>query len=139
MAYEIPDSMQELVYFSRRKFSEVKGSAIAWTSKLLCPDCKKALMGKPVDGKTKKIKVRATEYVCPSCQYTEEKSLHETKLNTQIIYQCPFCQSEGECTVPFARRAWYGKKAIVFQCDKCKEKLGITKKLSTPPELKAKT
>jgi hypothetical protein len=138
MAYEIPDSMEELVYFSRRKMAEDRGPVIAWVPKMQCPKCKKALMGKPVDAKTGKIQVRAKEYVCPECKYTEEKKEHEEKLSAMIIYECPFCSNKGETTTPFARKSWYGKKAVVFQCAKCKEKLGITKKLAMPTDFIAK-
>ena len=41
MALEIPDSMDSLVYFSRRKFTVDKGTAIAWVQKMQCPKCKK--------------------------------------------------------------------------------------------------
>jgi len=95
-------------------------------------------MGKPVDPKTKKIKVRAAEYVCESCGVVEEKQAHEKKLSVMIIYECPFCKHKGETTVPFARKSWYGKKAVVFSCAGCSEKLGVTKKLSTPPDFVAK-
>jgi hypothetical protein len=138
MAYEIPDSMDDLVYFSRRNIAESKGKTIAWVPKVKCDKCKKGLMGKPVDQKTGKIKVRAAEYVCSSCGNTEEKKEHETKLNAMIIYECPFCNNKGEATVPFARKSWYGKKAIVFQCAKCKEKLGLVKKLGVPADFLAK-
>ncbi|HIH23949.1 TPA: hypothetical protein HA251_02845 [Candidatus Woesearchaeota archaeon] len=138
MAYDIPDSMDELVYFSRRKLYEDKGLVIAWTKKLPCPKCKKGLMAKPVDEKTGRAKVRALEYICPQCKFSEEKKAHETKLSAMIIYNCPFCDAKGECTVPFARKSWYGKKAIVFVCAKCGEKLGITKKLSTPKDFEAR-
>jgi predicted RNA-binding Zn-ribbon protein involved in translation (DUF1610 family) len=130
--------MDELVYFSRRKIAEDKGPVIAWARKMKCPKCKKGLMAKPVDPKTKKVQIRAKEYRCPNCGYTEEKKEHEAKLSAEIIYECPFCGNKGEVTAPFARKSWYGKKAVVFQCAKCKEKLGLTKKLATPPDFIAK-
>jgi hypothetical protein len=138
MAYDIPDSMETLAYFSRRKIAEDKGLVIAWVPKLQCPKCKKALMQKPLDAKTNRPKVRALEYVCPKCNYSEEKKAHEEKLSAMIIYECPFCNNKGELTTAFARKSWYGKKAIVFQCEKCKEKLGVTKKLSAAPDFIAK-
>jgi hypothetical protein len=138
MAYDIPDSMDHLVYFSRRKIAETSGPVIAWVPKLPCAKCKKGLMGKPLDEKTGRPKVRASEYVCQSCKYSEEKKAHEAKLSALLIYECPFCKKKGETTVPFARKSWYGKKAIVFACAGCNEKLGITKKLSTPPDFIAK-
>lgn len=138
MAYEIPDSMDDLVYFSRRNIAETKGKTIAWVPKDNCEKCKKGLMSKPVDEKTGKIRVRALEYKCNNCGNIEDKKEHESKLNAMIIYECPFCNNKGETTVPFARKSWYGKKAIVFQCAKCKEKLGLVKKLGIPPDFMAK-
>lgn len=130
--------MDELVYFSRRTLADDKGKAIAWVRKMQCPKCKKGLMGKPVE--KGKIKVRATEYVCPSCKYSESKKDHEVNLSAEIIYDCPFpaCKKHGEATVPFARKSFYGKKAVVFICAGCNEKLGITKKLSATPDFLAK-
>ncbi len=130
--------MGDLVYFSRRTLAEEKGKAIAWTNKAKCPKCKKALMGKPVE--KGKIKIRATQYVCPGCGYAEPKAAHEAALKTDIIYDCPFpkCQHHAETTVPFARKSFYGKKAIVFVCAGCGEKLGITKKLASPADFIAK-
>lgn len=138
MPLKIPDSMDELVYFSRRTLADDKGKAFAWVRKAKCPKCKKGLMGKPVE--KGKVKVRASEYVCPACKYSEEKKAHEANLVADIIYDCPFpkCQKHGETTVPFARKAFYGKKAIVFACASCGEKLGITKKLSSAPDFVAK-
>lgn len=138
VALKLPDSMESLVYFSRRTLAENKGKAIAWTPKATCAKCKKGLMGKPVE--KGKIKVRASEYVCPKCGFTEPKAAHEATLKTNIIYDCPFpaCGKHGETIVPFARKSFYGKKAIVFSCAACGEKLGITKKLSTAPDFIAK-
>ena len=59
-------------------------------------------------------------------------------MSAKIIYECPFCKHKDETTTPFARKSWYGKKAIAFVCNGCKEKLGITKKLSTPPDFVAR-
>lgn len=134
----IPDSMDDLVYFSRRSLTEKKGKVIAWARKQQCPKCKKALMGKPADPKTGKIMIRAKEYVCPSCGNAEEKKEHEAKIKAEIVYECPFCANKGETTAPFARKTWYGKKAIVFPCGKCGEKLGVTKKMAVPPDFQAK-
>jgi|GEM_PF-245415 len=138
MAYNIPESMDDLVYFTRRKITGDKGPIIAWVPKLPCEKCKKGLMGKPRDEKTGRAKVRALEYICSSCGMSEEKKAHETKLSALIIYECPFCKKKGEITTAFARKSWYGKKAIVFACAGCGEKLGVTKKLSTPNDFVAK-
>ena len=126
MALKQPSSMDECIYFTRRTLMGA-GKAMAWAIKQPCPKCKKAMMGKPVDGG--KVKIRAKEYVCPACSYTAEKLEYEATLTCDIIYTCPKCKHEGEASVPYKRKAWQGVKAIVFECGKCKEKLGITKKL----------
>jgi superfamily II helicase len=138
MAFEIPESTDGLVYFTRRKFADDKGHVIAWVGKARCGKCKKGMMGKPHDPKTKKVLMRAKEYVCDACGNAELKAAHEATLSVSIIYTCPFCAHKDEQTVPFARKSWYGKKAICFACAKCKEKLGITKRLSTPADFVAK-
>lgn len=138
MAKELPDSMDELVYFSRRKFTPEKGKATAWVRRKQCPSCEKGLMSKPIDEKTGKFKVRAKEYVCPECGHAEEKGEHEKTLTAEITYTCPFCGHEDEAQASFARKSFYGKKAIVFNCAECKEKLGVTKKLTMPPQFLAK-
>ncbi len=123
-----PESMDELVYFTQRNLGD-KGRAKAWVYRGACPKCKKGLMGKPVDEKTGKIKVRAKEYVCPECGYTVEKKAYEDTLTCEIKYTCPECGNEGEAEAPYKRKTFQGVKAIVFQCGKCKAKLGITKKM----------
>ncbi len=139
MAKKIPDSMELLVYFTRRKFPGSKGgSVIAWAQRLQCPACKKGLMSKPIDEKKGTFKTRAAEYVCPKCGHSEAKREHEEKLTAQILYTCPFCAKEGEADAPFARKPFYGKKAIVFACAGCGERLGVTKKLSMPEPFLAK-
>ena len=129
---EMPDSMDECVYFTRRKFSVDKGKAVCWVRRQECPACKKGMMSKPIDEKKGTFKVRAKEYVCQECGHTEDKKEHEEKLDAEIMYTCPFCDHKGEVVTPFQRRTWYGVKAIVFACDECGEKLGITKKMKTP-------
>jgi len=126
-----PDSMEELVYFTRRVI-EPKGKVVAWVFREKCPKCKKALMGKPQeDGK---IKIRAKEYVCSECGYKEGKYEYENKLTCNIKYTCPYCLFEGEIQVPFKRRTYQGVPAIVFECSKCKGKIAITKKMKDPKE-----
>ncbi len=138
MAFEIPDSMDECVYFTRRKFLPDKGKAIAWVRRQRCEKCDKGTMSKPVNEKTGKFKVRSKEYACSECGATEDKIEHEAKLKAEIIYQCPFCGFEGEIETDFTRKSFYGKKAIVFNCKKCGEKLGITKKMNIPPKFSLK-
>lgn len=130
-----PESMEQLVYFTQRTLG-AKGNARAWVYKGNCPKCNKGLMGKPVDEKTGKVKVRSKEYLCPECGYRVEKKAYEESLQCEIKYTCPDCGNEGETSVPFKRRTWQGMKAVLFQCDKCKAKLGITKKLKEKGEPK---
>ncbi len=127
MALKFPNSMNECVYFTRRK--DDKSSIIAWVYKKSCPKCKKGQMAKPRDEKTGKPKIRATEYVCPACCYTEEKKGHEESLVLNIQYKCPYCGHEGEATVPYVRKKFEGIPAYVFECSNCHKKIGITKKM----------
>lgn len=133
-----PESMDDLVYFTRRKLGD-KGSAIAWVYRGDCPACGKDKMGKPRDPKTGRPKIRATEYICPSCENVIEKQEYEDSLECELQYTCPKCENKGELATPFKRKSFpivdpdTGKKkaakAIVFHCESCSEKLGITKKL----------
>ena len=70
MALEIPESMDSCLYFTNRSL-DPEGQILAWVYKKECPKCKAAKMGKPVV--KGKVKIRAKEYVCPKCDYTEEK------------------------------------------------------------------
>lgn len=86
-------------------------------------------MGKPKDPKTGSTKIRAKEYVCPECNHTVEKTEYEDTLTASIAYTCPHCKHQGETTTPFKRKSFEGVKAIVFLCEKCKQKIPITKKM----------
>ena len=118
--------MDECLYFSNRYIGE-KGHAVAWVYRKLCPKCKKAKMGKPVE--KGKVKMRASEYVCPQCEYTEEKVLHEESLTLEAQYTCPECGKKGEGTTPYKRKAYQGILSYVIECQHCKGKIPITKKL----------
>jgi len=131
-----PESMDDLVYFTRRKL-DPKGSIIAWADKIECPKCHKAKMGKPIE--KGKVKIRATKYVCPACGYAEEKKEHEEKLSVCIDYECPNCSNKGITQTPYKRKTWKGVPAFVFECEKCHEKIGITKKMKAPKEKKKNT
>ncbi len=133
MTLQMPETPDECLYFTRRTLGE-EGSAIAWTYKVDCPECGKAKMGKPVDPKTGKVKIRSKEYVCPECGHTEEKVAHEEKCMVEVIYVCPHCGNEGEATTPMKRKNFTlenGKKAkaYIFECGKCGKGIGITKKM----------
>lgn len=129
MALKEPESMDECIYFTRRKLEDNKGSIMAWVFKKECPKCGKALMGKPRGGEGK-VKIRAKEYECPECGYAVSKEEYEPTLECSIKYECQSCGNKGEAAVPFVRKSFKGVKAIVFQCGKCGEKIGITKKMA---------
>ncbi|MDO8741214.1 MAG: hypothetical protein Q7J54_06610 [Candidatus Woesearchaeota archaeon] len=136
MALQEPESMDELVYFTRRNIGE--GNAVAWVYRKICPKCKKERMGKPKDKKGK-VMIRAKEFVCYACGYTEPEEIFEESLVCSIKYTCPKCRFEGEIEVPFKRKKIQiineetGKKkaaeSIRFQCGKCKADIDVTKKL----------
>lgn len=123
---KIPDSMEEVVYWTSRKVDE--GHVKAWAFKEMCPECHKALMSKPT-GKDGKVKIRATYYECSECGHTIDKKPYEDSLTCSIIYTCPYCKHKGEAQVPFKRKNFKGVKSIVFECDSCKEKIPVTKKM----------
>lgn len=130
MALRQPESMDEIVYFTRRSLEEGKNGKIqAWTFKEKCVKCNKCIMGKPVDKKTGKVQIRAKEYICPECNYTVPKEEYEDSLTCSISYTCPYCGNTDETTIPFKRKNFQGVKSLVFECGKCKQKIPITKKM----------
>lgn len=125
MPLKMPNSMEECLYFTNRSLD--KGSIIAWVYKKVCPKCKKAKMGKPVE--KGKIKMRATEYVCPNCGYSEEKKAHEESLMLEAQYACPKCGREGESTAEYKHKSFQGIPAFIITCQHCSEKIALTKKM----------
>ena len=134
MAITIPEDMEDLFYFSRRTMCS--GKAMAWVYRPECPACHKAKMGKPVDKKTGKPKIRAKEYVCPGCNYTVPKEEFEETCEMEVQYTCPDCGKEGEATTLYKLKSFEGVKAYVFECSHCGKKLGITKKMKEPKKKK---
>lgn len=136
MALKQPSSAEECVYLTRRIIGN--GKATVWVFKDKCPKCKGAIMGKP-RGPDGKVKIRAKEYICPKCNHTIEKQAYEDTLTANIEYTCPNCSHSGEKQIPFQRKkiriadeAEQKKKSIEtlqFECDKCKQKINITKKM----------
>jgi hypothetical protein len=132
-----PKSMDECIYFTNR--ASAGGKVKAWVFRKDCPKCKDQKMGKPRDPKTGKPKIRSPEYVCHECNYIEEKKEHEESLEVCISYTCPHCKFEGETKTQYKRKNIQlldketGKKkaakAIQFKCEKCQEKINITKKM----------
>lgn len=128
MALQMPNSMDECIYFTRRVF-ENNGKAIAWVCKKACPKCGKAKMGKPLDPKTKRPKIRADTYECPACGFSEPKQEHEESLMVEVMFTCPYCGMQGEATTPAKRSKFEGVPAYVFECCGCHKKIGLTKKM----------
>ena len=127
MTLKEPESMEEVVYYTRRDIDS--GSATVWVFKEKCTSCEKAFMGKPKDPKTGKPKIRAKEYVCPECENTVEKTAYEETLTANIRYVCPFCKNDSEIQVPFKRKRIKGADTLRFQCQKCGENIDVTKKM----------
>ncbi len=135
MALRFPESVDECLYFTNRKL-EHGGSLKAWVYKKQCPECDKAVMGKPVV--KGKVKIRAKEYVCPECNYTEEKIAHEETLTLEAQYNCPHCEKDGESTCAYKRKTYQGVSSYIVLCEHCGEKIPITKKMKAPKKKKAK-
>ncbi len=132
MALKQPQSMDECVYFTRRKIGD--GNAVAWVFRGKCPKCKKGIMGKPRDPKTGAVKIRSTKYECPECGHAVEKKAYEETLEVNIEYVCPACKHEGETHVPYKRKKYQGVDAVVFECGQCSAKIPITKKMKEKGE-----
>lgn len=127
MSLRMPESTNECIYFTRRAFDN--GRIIAWVYRKECPECGKAKVGKPLDPKTKKPKIRADTYECPECGFSKPKQEYEESLTIEIIYTCPYCGHSGEATTEYKRKSWERVKAYVFICEGCEKKIGITKKM----------
>ncbi len=127
MALKEPQSMEELIYFTNRTLEGGKGRIKAWVYKKTCPKCNKAKMGKPVE--KSEVKIRANEYICPSCGFREEKVTHEESLTVEAKYICPECGKEGESSTLYKRKSFMGVPAYVVECSNCKAKIPLTKKM----------
>lgn len=137
MAEKKPESeedIEKLVYFTQRRIDG--GYAVAWVYRQKCAKCNKGLMGKPRDDKTGKAKIRSPEYVCPECGNSVEKNEYEETLTANIEYKCPECGNESVIQIPYRRKSFQGVKALVFECEKCGEKIAITKKMKEPKKKK---
>jgi len=131
MAFEIPDTMEKCIYFTRRTL-ENDGRLIAWVERMPCPKCKKGTMGKPRE--KGKVKIRSSIYECPECNYQEDKKTHEESCEVKVIYTCPYCKHKGETTTPYKRKKLDGVDSYIFECQGCKKKIGITKKMKEKKE-----
>ncbi len=122
MAFRIPESMKECLYFTNR------GYIRAWVYRKRCPKCGKAVMGKPA-GEEGSVKIRAKEYVCPKCGYAEDKPEHEASLRIEAQYTCPKCGKDGESAAEYKRKSFRGVLSYVVECQYCGEEIPLTKKL----------
>lgn len=125
MPLKMPSSMDECIYFTRRDVD--KGEVTAWVYRKDCPKCK-VKMGKPIK-KNGKADKKAPYYSCPKCGYQENNQEHEESLKLEIIYTCPYCGNKGEATIDYKRKSLKGVQAYVFECEKCKKNIPITKKM----------
>ena len=126
MALKKPNSVEECVYFTNRTMGN--GRAMAWVFRKECHKCKKGIMGKPLK-KGGKADKKAEHYVCYSCGYIESNEQVENGLILNVEYKCPHCGYEGETTTEYKRKSFEGVPSYVFECQKCKKKVGLTKKL----------
>ena len=126
MALKKPNSVEECVYFTNRTIGS--GMAMAWVFRKECPKCRKEIMGKP-QKKNGKLDKKADHYVCYSCGYSESNEQLENGLILNVEYKCPYCGNEGETTTEYKRKTFDGVPSYVFECQKCKKKIGLTKKL----------
>ncbi len=132
MAIERPNSMDELVYYTRR--ADDQGRVEVWVFRGPCPECEKGIMGKPKNPKTGKAKIRAKEYVCPECMHVVDKEDYEDTLKANVQYTCS-CGNSDTIRIPFERKKLRveirGKKktklGVSFNCAKCNEEIKVVK------------
>ena len=129
MALKKPNSAEECIYFTNRIIGS--GKAIAWVFRKECPKCRKGIMGKPLKKGGKPDK-KSDHYACYSCNYQESNEQVENNLVINIEYKCPHCGNEGEATSEYKRKNFEGVPSYVFECQKCRKKIGLTKKLKEP-------
>ncbi len=121
-----PNSIEECIYFTNRTIDS--GRAMAWVCRKQCPKCKKDVLKKP-STKSGKPDKKSPIYVCKSCRYEEKNEDVENDLMINVEYKCPYCGNEGETTSEYKRKSFEGVPSYVFECEKCKKKIGLTKKL----------
>ena len=129
MALKKPKSVEECAYFTNRATDS--GRTIAWVFRKECPKCKKGIMGKP-QKKGGKVDKKAGHYDCYSCSYQESNEQVENSLILNVEYKCPHCGNEGETTSEYKRKSFQGVQSYIFECQKCHQKIPITKKLKEP-------
>lgn len=125
MSLKKPESMDECLYFSNRSIGE--GKAMAW---VLRPDCSQCdgKLGKPIKPSGKPDK-KATYFECPKCKRQLSNEEAAEVLKVSVEYTCPHCKHQGETQTDYKRKSFKGVQAFVFSCEKCNQKIPITKKL----------
>ncbi len=126
MSLKKPTSMEECLYFTNRTIDS--GRAMAWVFRKECPRCRKGFMSKP-QKKGGKVDKKADYYVCNSCGYQESNEQFENGLVLNVEYKCPYCGFEGETNTEYKRKIFEGAPSYVFECQKCKKRIGLTKKM----------
>lgn len=111
--------MEECLYFTRREIG--KGRVMAWVFRKKCAKCSNGLMVKPDK--------KSSFYVCSKCNNQESNEQFESDLVMNIEYTCPHCFNSGETSTEYKRKMFHGVPSYVFTCQKCNEKIGISKKL----------
>ena len=134
MALKKPSSMEECIYFTNRTMGD--GRAMAWVFKKECPKCKKGIKGKP-QKKNGKIDKKADHFVCYSCGYIESNEQVENSLVINVDYKCPHCSFEGDTTTEYKRKSFEGVPSFVFECQKCRKKIGLAKKMKESKKKKS--
>lgn len=128
-----PESMEECVYFTNRTIDS--GRAMAWVYRKKCIKCNEGSMDKPLKKDGKKDK-KAPNYICNKCDNQESNEEVEKDLKVEVDYKCPHCSFEGETTTEYVRKTFQGAKSFVFVCEKCSQKIPITKRLKIPKKKK---
>ena len=126
MALAKPKSAEDCVYFTNRTFDS--GRAMAWVFRKQCPKCKKDVLRKP-STKSGKPDKKSPIYVCKSCGYEEKNEEVENSLIVNVEYKCPDCGNESQTTTDYKRKTFEGVPSFVFECQNCRKKIGLTKKM----------
>jgi len=127
MQLKKPDSVEECLYFTNRSLGD-EGFATAWVYRPICPECKEGRMGKPIKKNGKPDK-KSPNYECVKCKYQKPNEEIESELKVEVEYKCPHCGNEGFATTEYKRTTFEGIPSYVFECEKCNQKIGITKKM----------
>ena len=126
MALKKPESMDECVYFTNRDIGS--GRAMAWVYRKQCPKCSEGVMGKPINKRGKPDK-KAPVYECTKCHHQMSNEEAEKIMQLEVDYKCPHCGFEGQTATEYERKSFQGVQSYVFECQKCKAKIPLTKKL----------